>query len=304
MISNFAPIVVFAYKRSDALKLTIEALKKNHHAIDSDLYIFSDAAKKAEDSIIIESVRTFLKTVDGFKSVTIIESPINKGLAKSVIEGVSKIFETHESVIVIEDDLITTENFLAYMNTALETYAHQNQVFSISGYSFDLADHKKEYQYDGYFLCRASSWGWATWKNRWTPIDWNVSDYDDFKNNRKLQKEFSAGGSDLNAMLRKQMEGKLDSWLIRWTYHQFKVKGITLYPLYSKIDNIGFDEHATHTKGSDNRYKPNLDRTRKYDFNFPTVLKPDPSFQKKFQGKMGIARRIWGKFETLLERLF
>lgn len=38
------------------------------------------------------------------------------------------------------------------------------------------------------------------------------------------------GGSDLNKMLRNQMEGTLDSWAIRWSYHLHKVKGLTLFP--------------------------------------------------------------------------
>ena len=190
------------------------------------------------------------------------------------------------------------------MNSALENYSGQNQVFSISGYSFDLASNKTPYQYDGYFICRGWSWGWATWKNRWETVDWNVSDYAEFRTNKKLQKEFAEGGSDVNSMLQKQMEGKLDSWFIRWLYQQFKIKGLTLYPVYSKICNIGFDEHATHTKGSDKRYKTNLDLTKKYTFNFPTIIEPDVLFQKKFQNKMSVKRRILGKIETIFEKLF
>lgn len=304
MNHNLAPILVFAYKRLDSLILTIDALKKNHLASESELYIFSDAARKTEDEKQVQEVRNYLKTITGFKSLRIFESPTNKGLAKSIIEGVTFIFESYTSVIVVEDDLITSENFLSYMNSGLNKYDSTNKVYSIAGYSFNLTKKNKDYSVDAYFITRGWPWGWATWKDRWENIDWDVKDYEQFKKDKKAQKAFAKGGSDVNSMLRKQMEGKLDSWAIRWFYHQFKVGGLTLYPLFSKVHNIGFDEYATHTKGSNNRYIPNMDKSGKIEFNFPKEIKENIHFQRKFQQKMGIKRRIIGKIETLIQKIF
>ena len=304
MTNDLAPILVFAYKRLDTLKLTIDALKKNQLSNESSLFIFSDAAKKEEDQDLVNQIRNYLKTIDGFKTIKIVESPINKGLAKSIIEGVTTIFKNHESVIVVEDDLITTPNFLAYMNKSLQAYTNQKKVFSIAGYSFDLTKKSTNVEYDAYFVNRGWPWGWATWKDRWENVDWDVKDYEQFKKDKKAQKAFAKGGSDVNSMLRKQMEGKLDSWAIRWFYHQFKVEGLTLYPLFSKVHNIGFDEYATHTKGSDNRYIPNMDKSGKIEFNFPKEIKENIHFQRKFQQKMSVKRRIIGKIETLIKKKF
>lgn len=304
MTSNLAPILIFTYKRLDTLKCTIDALKKNHFAENSKVFIFSDGARDEGDKRLVQDVRDYLPTIEGFLSVTIFESFENKGLAKSIIGGVSKMFETCESVIVVEDDLITSTNFISYMNATLRNFQHQPKVFSIAGYSFNLATKPSEYEYDAYFVTRGWPWGWATWKDRWVNIDWEVKDYEQFKLDAKAKKEFAQGGSDLNAMLQKQMEGQLDSWAIRWFYHQYKIKGLTLYPLFSKIHNIGFDEFATHTKGSDKRYIPNMDSLGKHKFNFPLKIEKDPVFQKKFQSKMSVKRRIWGKVETLIIKLF
>lgn len=304
MTDDLAPILVFAYKRLDTLKLTIDALKKNLLSNESDLFIFSDAAKKEDDQMLVNQIRSFLKTIDGFKTVTIIESETNKGLARSIIEGVSTIFKSYKSVIVVEDDLITTPNFLIYMNCSLQEYVNKKKVFSIAGYSFNLVNNKSDHNEDAYFITRGWPWGWATWKDRWETVDWDVKDYENFKKDKKAQKAFAKGGSDVNSMLRKQMEGKLDSWAIRWFYHQFKVEGLTLYPLFSKVHNIGFDEYATHTKGSDNRYIPNMDKSGKNIFKLPETIEVNSIFQKKFQNKMSIKRRIWGKFETLFQKFF
>jgi hypothetical protein len=140
---------------------------------------------------------------------------------------------------VLEDDLITTQNFLSFMNASLNEYKQKTDVFSISGYSFNLHSTNNEYKESGYFLKRGWSWGWATWADRWNNIDWEVKDYALFIKDTDQQKKFAQGGSDLTDMLQRQMNGKMDSWAIRWFYHQFKVEGVTFYPVYSKIFNIG-----------------------------------------------------------------
>jgi hypothetical protein len=295
-----APILLFTYKRLEALKNTIEALKSNELASASDLFIFSDGAKQEQDVPIINKIRAYLKTVNGFKTIQITENQENKGLANSIIGGVTKVLNDFEQVIVLEDDLLTTPNFLLYMNGALRAYKNENKVFSISGYSFDLRMNNQNPN-AMYFLNRGWSWGWATWKDRWEKVDWEVASYEVFSKNKNERKAFAKGGSDLNAMLDKQMSGNLDSWAIRWFYHQFKIKGLTLYPLGSKIYNNGFDTHATHTNGSEKRYIPYLDQEHSKDFDFPKLIEISKDYQKKFQSKMGIMARVRSKIETLLK---
>lgn len=294
-----APIVLFTYKRLDTLKKTIEALQQNYLASESQLIIFADAAKGEHDRSQVAEVKTYLKTISGFKQVVIHEQEINKGLAKSIIEGVTKVFENHNAAIVLEDDLVTTPNFLDYMNQAIQRYESEKTVFSISGYSFNL-NITNDPNLQSYFLTRGWSWGWATWRDRWQKVDWDIKDYDKFTKDKKAQKEFSRGGSDLNAMLAKQMIGKLDSWAIRWFYNQYKCKGLTLYPVLSKVFNEGFDNRATHTKGSNRRYIPVMDNLSYRDFIFPEKVEVTISAQKQFQKKMGVISRIRSKIETLL----
>lgn len=297
-----APILLFTYKRIDTLKRTVDALLKNRLANLSNLYIFSDGYKSDNDKDAVRTVRDYLKTISGFKQITIIESPTNKGLASSIISGVSLILEKYDRVIVLEDDLITTPNFLTFMNSSLKFYENIDKVFSISGYSFNLGGFFDEN--DAYFLNRGWSWGWATWKNRWDMVDWEVKDYLEFKMNTKSRKEFSKGGSDLNKMLDKQMNGYLDSWAIRWFYHQYKIGGITLYPVLSKVFNNGFDENATHTTGSVNRYLPLVDDGLMYTFSFPDIISESKVYQQKFLRKMGYLSRILSKIQNLFVKIF
>ena len=172
-MTTLAPIILFVYKRPVHTKQTIEYLKRNSLAIHSDLFIFSEFPKKAEFEDQVEQVRQYIKTIDGFKSITIVERPVFMGLAKSVITGISSVFEKYDKVIVLEDDILTAPFFLEYMNEGLDKYENDNRIFSVTGFIYppNLMKIYKEYDKDVCLLPRASSWGWGTWKNRWEKAD-------------------------------------------------------------------------------------------------------------------------------------
>ncbi|NUU95815.1 sugar transferase [Marinitoga sp. 1135] len=243
-----APIIIFVYARPEHTKKTIEALANNYLAKESEVFIFSDGPKNKESEVKVNMVRNYIDSIkekDYFKSVTIYKSSVNKGLANSIISGVTQIINKYNKVIVLEDDLITTQNFLVYMNKALDYYEKSEKIWSISGFTYPI-ENPKNYSYDTYLFYRCSSWGWATWKDRWDKTDWDVKDFSNFKDNKLLQNKFNRGGYDLSNMLKAQMEGKIDSWAIRWCYSESKYDMLTVYPVKSKIKNIGFDGTGVH----------------------------------------------------------
>src|SRR5690554_840908 len=135
---TYAPICLFVYSRLEETKRTVQALQNNYLAYESELIIFSDGAKDDVTQHKVENVREYLKTIHGFKTIKIVESETNKGLANSVIFGVSEVMEQYENVIVVEDDLIVSNNFLDYMNQALNTFQNCNNVFSVSGFCLKI----------------------------------------------------------------------------------------------------------------------------------------------------------------------
>jgi mannose/fructose-specific phosphotransferase system component IIA len=296
-----APILLFTYKRLDVLKETVDALKSNPLASESDLFIFSDAAKDAANAPLVNEVRLYLKQISGFKSISITEAESNKGLAGSIIGGVSEVLNKYQSVIVLEDDLVVSRNFLNYMNAALEYYQENPDVFSISGYNIPLVI-DNSYKYDVYFTPRASSWGWACWRNRWADIDWSVSDFDTVRTNAKLKQAFNKGGSDMFAMLKKAMEHKIDSWAIKWCYNQFKKGQLTVYPIVSKVENIGFNRMATNTNVY-NRYVTGLDDGSKMEFSFPQNVKLESRLHRQFLDFYSLKTRFMGKLKTHAHKL-
>ena len=293
-----SPVVIFTYRKVEPLKHTIKALQNNFLAKESDLFIFSDGFKNDQDAPDVEHVRNYLKTISGFKSITIKEARKNTGLAASIINGVTEILGLYGKIIVLEDDLITSPNFLNWMNQALDHFKNETSVHSISGFTVPM-NLLPGYIFDNYVTKRASSWGWATWINRWDKVDWEVQDYGAFSKNSRAKREFNKMGSDMSAMLRKQMEGKINSWAIRWCFHQFKEGQISIYPVVSKVTNIGFGEAATHTKGYEDRYRTRLDDGSKTSFNFDPKLQLKDHFIKQFTSTYSLKTRIYYKIKQL-----
>jgi len=242
---KLAPVVLFVYNRPWHTKQTVEALQKNELANDSELFIFSDGAKNEMAVNSVQEVRSYIKTIDGFKDIEIIERDQNLGLANSVINGVTEIINKYGKIIVLEDDLIVLPYFLEFINNALVFYENDMRIFSVTGVNY-LKNIPPTYNFEVYLSYRGSSWGWGTWLNRWAKADWKINDFKEFKENKIAQMLFNRAGADVTKMLFLQMNRKIDSWGIRWLYSQFKNNAFTLFPVKNLVNNIGFDGSGVH----------------------------------------------------------
>ncbi|PPB53646.1 glycosyl transferase [Campylobacter hyointestinalis subsp. hyointestinalis] len=257
-MNNLAPIVLFVYNRIEETKQTIEALKNNFLAKDSELFIFSDAAANQENIEKVKKVRDYIKTVQGFKKVVIYEKEQNFGLAKSIIIGVTQIVNEYQKVIVLEDDLVTSQYFLTFMNNALQMYKDDKQVASISGYIYNISNLP-----DTFFVRGADCWGWATWKDRWAVFEPSGKILLEQIKKQKLEKlfDFNVRSKPYTKMLQDQIDGKNNSWAVRWLASTFLQNMLTLYPSKSYVQNIGFS-NGTHCNDSSTDFKVEL--TNKY----------------------------------------
>lgn len=247
-MNNLAPIVLFAYNRYDHLKQTIESLKLNVFAEDSDLYIFIDGPKNIADEDKVNLVRNYCNSITGFNNVVIKTNSNNIGLASSIISGVSFILSEFESIIVLEDDLITDKYFLTFMNNALDFYRTSNRVFCVTGFNYPptVFTLPAFYKHDVYLVYKASSWGWGTWKEKWSLADWEIENFEEFRKDKRKQHDFNRGGSNLSSMLINQMTKNIDSWAIKWNYCLFVNNALCLYPRRSLIHHIGWDGSGVH----------------------------------------------------------
>jgi hypothetical protein len=303
---SWAPIVLFTYDRPGHTRQTLEALAANEGAGESELFVYSDGPKTPDHTDSVGEVREYVRSVTGFKSVTVIEREGNLGLANSVLAGVTEVLTRSHSVVVLEDDLLTTRNFLAFVNSALSTYEGRPDVFSVTGYNYPL-ETPAGYREDAYLSYRSSSWGWGTWRDRWVEVDWTVGDYDEFLRDPGAQELFRRGGDDLAQMLELQMSGQLDSWSIRFDYAHYKHDAFCVHPVVSKVQNIGFDGSGVHCDHSDD-YIVELDPGDR-----PFHLRPDlpvdasvlRAFDRKFRSGKAAALRSSGlrRGKRIMKRL-
>ena len=275
-----APIILFVFNRPDHTRQAVEALLQNRLAAESHLFIYADGARSASEEDKVKEVRTYLQSIAGFAQKHVMTRETNWGLANNIMQGVSEVISKYKKAIVLEDDLICAPYFLDYMNGALEQYAEAKNIFSVSGYNpaMRFPDY---YQKPVYLNYRNSSWGWATWLDRWEKVDWEVSDFEEFVNSRTLRNQFNRGGEDLTRMLCSQMKGRINSWAIRFTYAHFKNEAYSLCPVRSYIRSAGHDGSGTHSARTE-KYQVELD-TVPAQLKWPADLEVDENIMKEFR---------------------
>lgn len=302
-MSSFAPIALFVYNRPEHTQQTLQYLQQNTLATQSELFIFSDGPKKISDRPKVEKVRQIIKQVSGFKSVSVIEGEHNIGLANSVIKGVSKLCQSHEKVIVFEDDLIASPYTLSYFNDALSLYQQEDQIMHIGAYMFPI---DRQGLPETFFNRIATSWGWATWERAWQHFEPDID---------KLLSQFDADkitqfSIDRKMNFWKQMQefkcGKNNSWAVRWYASMFLRGGLALHPAQSLIHNIGHDGTGIHS-GNNSIYDVSLKLDQIQ--SFPKEIKEDPKAYQAlkffFAHRKGsllqrvirlFKNKMWGKF--------
>ncbi|MDP5169388.1 MAG: hypothetical protein NWR72_04030 [Bacteroidia bacterium] len=256
-MNQFAPIAIFAFNRPDHTRRTLEALSLNPEAAHSTLYIFADGPKAGispEKLAEVHALRDMIREKKWCKDVIIKESPVNKGLAKSISEGVTEIVNLHGKIIVLEDDIVTAPGFLKFMNEALDFYEKEDKVMHISGYVPDMNRKKLP---ETFFLTFMSCWGWATWDTAWKAYQEDSAMlYRRLLSERKLE-TFNLGGAiKFSNYLKGNLTGKHNSWAIKWFASIFFNRGLCLYPRQSLVQNIGFDGTGSHYNQVSTRLDP------------------------------------------------
>ncbi|MFL2726072.1 MAG: hypothetical protein ACJ0F7_03710 [Gammaproteobacteria bacterium] len=245
--SKVYPVCIFAYRRQASLKKLIDSLKKNPESLKTDIYIYCDNSRNELDREDVLNVRQYCNSISGFNSVSINLAIINKGLARSVIDGVTEILNKYDAVIVLEDDLVVSEGFLSFMNEALLNCKSNSNIISICGFTKKLPKFISNRIFCSYLHNRSTSWGWATWRDRWDLVDFNyVHKVKKFEKFLMYFRTFLIS-PDLPFMIKDQRNLKINSWAIRFVEAQSRLKLQSLFPKTSLVENTGFDGNATNT---------------------------------------------------------
>ncbi|MDF2155719.1 glycosyltransferase [Vibrio sp. CAU 1672] len=297
MSNKKAPVIMFVYGRPEHTEKTLLALKENHQAKETKLYIYADGAKDNTDELKVREVQELIANVKGFESVEIIIRNENYGLARNIIEGVSEVIQKHGKAIIVEDDIVTSKYFLTYMNEALNKYEDKGNVWHISGWNYPIDTKGLQ----GSFLWQTMNcWGWATWSDRWSSFNKNpeylVSNWD----SNKIKKFNLDGNSNFWAQVKANYDGKINTWAVFWYATIFDNNGLCLNPAVSYVSNIGHDgsgenslNENTYDVEVNEKYEPLIVQSKENDLAKTKII----NFYKK--SKQSLIRRIYNKIRRL-----
>ena len=243
-----APIGISVYSRLSHLRETIEALRRNELADQSELYIFSDAPQPGDEQKVQE-VREYIRTIEGFRRLHLVEQEENDRIRTSR-GGLQYLLEQFGRAVFLEEDVVTAPHFLRFINDGLEFYRDDPSIVAVCGYSPPIAM-PQDYRFDTYLSPRFSAWGFGMWRDRFEKMNRYVEDYEEFASDRKLIREFCKGGTDLLHMLRSEVTGRIDALDVKVFYHQFRLGMYSVHPTVSLTRNIGFDGTGLHCGESD-----------------------------------------------------
>jgi hypothetical protein len=243
-----APIIVFAYNRPEHLQATLRSLSQCPEWHRSRVVVYSDGPRERGDAAAVAEVRALARSLD-HPCAQIVERESNLGLARSIIRGVSEVCERFGRAIVVEDDLLVSTRFLAYLNRALDNYAERRDIYQVSAHMFEVPEFAE--RSSSLLLPLTTTWGWATWQRAWREFRVDARGWDCLKSDRACRRRFNLGNSyDYYTMLRRQMGGKRDSWGVRWYWTVFAADGLSCFPPKSLVLNSGMDGSGTHGRGA------------------------------------------------------
>jgi len=265
------PIAILCFKRFDLLKKLLNSLKKNKECKKSIVFFFLDNGKNKLEKESVQKVRKLISDCNFFKEKKIILRKNNYGLKRNILSGINYVFSRHNKIIVLEDDLEVSKNFLKTINILLKKYKNHKSINTVCGYSF-IKSKDKEINQNFFLMKRPSSWGWATWKHKWVEI-----------NNSKICKYSKAEeyGNDLSIMAIKTKKKILDSWAYNWTMKHIYQKKFCIYPKFSMIKNNGFDSNATNNVFRNKKFFSKI-----YNKNFRNYFYQEENDKIKYLSKL------------------
>lgn len=273
------PVALFAYNRPKHLRQVVSSLLANPEAVDTELFIFCDAAARVDDLPAVAEVRDYARSIDNFQRVTVIEREINYGLSRSITDGVNYLCRLYGRVAVVEDDVLVSPYFLSWINAALDKYENNERVMSVGCYVVPT----KMTLPETFFLQLPDCWGWAVWERSWQSYQADGIALLKELRERNLEYRFDLEGAyPYTEMLREQTQRKNDSWAVRWSASVLLADGLTIYPGRSMTRNIGFDGTGTHCGKGGAYFSPLTER--------PPVISEIPLIESK------IGRSVWRQF--------
>ena len=302
-MSRLPAVVSIGYSRFQTLEKSLFRLSQCEGVMEHDCYLYLDAPCREEDRVACDQMYT---TAIGIKKhllphLQIVRREKNYGVPGNLISAISSTIDGYGKVIFFEDDVLVSKSFLSFMDVALDFYEGDARIFCINGYQIPYLNIPRSYPFDVYLNPRNMAWGFGIWKDRWSKVDFAMTDWAGFKQNASNMKKLIQAGEDLPSMIESQLAGKIRTWDVQCSYHMVKSGLYAVEPRYGMTKNIGFGmASGVHCGKPD----PILATQRYYNFK-PRLcagLQPDKDLLKLFRHSL-IDFRIHGRILRRVKRM-
>lgn len=277
-------VLFLVFNRFNTTKQVFEAIRK---VKPPRLYIAADGARDTREGEAekVKAVREYvINHIDWACEVRTLFREQNYGCKMAVSGAIDWFFENEEAGIILEDDCLPSQSFFWFCEELLNRYQNDLRVWNIGGYKHPYLEGDR-YSYN--FSRFTQIWGWATWANRWKHYDVTLEKYKQHKN---LLVDFEFFREDFENRSRKKIldrltEGLIDTWDYQWNFTVRINHGLSIRPKVNLIQNIGFGEDATHTKGRNREITANEAHEISFPLKHPELImvykKDDRLFGRK-----------------------
>lgn len=241
------PVAIFTFNRPELTERLLGILAQ---VKPRRILVVSDGPRPHVDSDVEKcaAVRRLFDELEWECQVERNFAESNMGSFPRNSSGLNWVFERVEEAIILEDDCMPDLSFFPYCVELLERYRNDARVGLISGNNFLI--HPNVQQTASYFFSRyATTWGWASWRRTWQPVDLNMPYWPQFRDSGELRQAVSTAREVrywkgiYDAILERRMKNAWDYQLIL-TCLKFDL--LTIVPAVNLISNVGFGSQGTH----------------------------------------------------------
>lgn len=252
------PVLFLVFNRPDSTRQVFEAIRQ---ARPPRLYVAADGPRENREGERerCEEVRKISTAVDWPCVIRTQFRSENLGCKYAVSSAITWFFNMEEEGIILEDDILPGRDFFSFCEAQLDHYRDKSQVMMIAGCNPVAGKYETQNTYD--FTNFALVWGWASWRRAWNYYDVEMQEWPRCRKNRCLSKipnvskEFEIIWTEIYD---KTYSNQIDTWDFQWFFAINSNHASIIIPKYNLINNLGFNEEATHSNQGMPDYVKNL----------------------------------------------
>ncbi len=243
------PVLIMAFNRPDHLSILLDRLAEVQ---PQTIYLAVDGPRpdRVGEAEKVAQVRELRSRITWTTDVHTLFQDTNHGCGQGVSNAITWFFENVERGIILEDDIIPNPSFFPFCTELLDRYQNDDRVFAVSGCNVVPATAQSHPEQAYRFAQITHVWGWATWKRSWEkhtldPTGWykRISPWKLWNQSARSVSGamFWASNFELTA------RGDIDTWDWQLQLANMTAGQLTATCNTNLVQNIGFDEEATHT---------------------------------------------------------